>query len=129
LELPCGDVHRNAQRWESGVEPPADLTTCREQRPFAQRNDQAGLLDDRNEVAGLDDAASGIVPADLRLRAGEEAGAERYLRLIGELQLVVVHRLAQAGLQRQALCGARFQLLGAELISVSARPFGAIHRM
>src|SRR5438874_1622160 len=83
-------------------------------------HDEARLLRGRNELAGLHHAASGIVPADLRRRADHRAGVDRNLRQIGEDQLAVVHRLAQARLHRHPLRGPRFHLLGAELVSVAA---------
>jgi hypothetical protein len=44
------------------------------QHPFAERQDEAGLLGQRNEVERRDHAALGVVPAQQRLEAGDLAG-------------------------------------------------------
>ena len=96
--MPPGDAHRHAQRRQSCIAPLAELLARREQHPFPQRQDEAGVFGDGDEVTRLDHAALGIVPADQRFRAGEEAGGDRYLRLIDQCQLLVDHGLVQARL-------------------------------
>ena len=54
---------------------------------FEQVSDQTGLLRDRDEEVGADDAAGGMVPAGERLEPAELPGLQIVLRLIiwGEL--------------------------------------------
>src|SRR5207244_13611065 len=69
------------------------------EHPLADREDQAGLLGERNEQSGRDNAAGRMVPADQRLEARKllRRGADHGLIL--ELQLAAGDRLAQVRLE------------------------------
>ena len=84
------------------------------QDPFAERHDQAGLLGDRDELAGGISAALRMLPAHQRLEAGEPAVAELELGLIVELELVRAQRKAQVALQRRGAPAARASMAGSK---------------
>ena len=63
------------------------------------------------------------------MRAGHNSGRDGDLRLIGEHEVVIVHRLAKPRLHRKALRGACLHLLRTELIRIPAGLFGAVHRV
>ena len=52
--------------------------------PAPDRLDQAAVLGDRDEVAGFEQAALRVLPADQRLEAGDLAGAQADHRLVVE---------------------------------------------
>src|SRR5579872_1182073 len=72
----------------------------------SNHTDQADFLGDRNELARLDDAALGMVPAQQRLAADNLGGIEIDQRLIVHDQLAMLYRAAEirfelaAGLDR-----------------------------
>ena len=66
-----------------------------------ERRDEAGVLDDRQELVGHDDAALRVPPAHERLEADDRAGAHVDLRLVLQEQLAALEALAQLGRERQ----------------------------
>ena len=73
------------------------------QHALADGEDRAGLLGDRDELAGRDEPALGVVPARQRLDADDLAAVERDDRLVVGDQLVAeLERAAQVVLDPQA---------------------------
>ena len=66
-----------------------------------ERDDQPGLLGDRDELGRVDDAQLGVLPAGERLHADDPARAQLGLRLVGEHQLAALDRVAQLGGERE----------------------------
>jgi hypothetical protein len=69
------------------------------QHPAADRHDQAGLLGERDELERRHEPALGVVPAHERLDAGDPAVVELDDRLVVELELAVLERALQVGLE------------------------------
>ena len=69
------------------------------QHPAADRHDQPGLLRERDEVERGHEATRRVVPADERLEPADVAVRELDHRLVVELELVVVERALQVGLE------------------------------
>ena len=78
--------------------------------PAADRLDQAALLGDRDELAGVEQAAPRMVPAHQRLEAGDLAAAQRDDRLVVQRQLVAPDRAAQLVLELQPARRARARI-------------------
>ena len=72
------------------------------EHPAADRDDQPGLLGERDELERLHDAAVGVDPADQRFDAGDPARVQLDHRLVVQDELVVLERALQVGLQLQA---------------------------
>ena len=75
------------------------------QHPVVDRDDEAALLGDRDELAGRDLAELGVVPADQRLGAYRPAGllAEQLdLRLVVHPHAALRERLAHRMVQLHA---------------------------
>ena len=58
------------------------------EHPAAERDDQAGILRDRDERRRRDGAAHRVLPAQQRLVAADLAGLQVEDRLVGERQLL-----------------------------------------
>jgi hypothetical protein len=99
-ELARGDVHRHAQRV---VLPLRELAAGLVQDPGADRDDEPVALGERDEAQRPDGAVHRVAPAQQRLDAGELAGGQPDERLVDEVQLAIVERLAQAALELEAL--------------------------
>src|SRR5689334_25231109 len=72
------------------------------ERPAADRLDQAAVLGDRDEVAGVEQAALRVAPAHQRLETGDLDAAQREQGLVVQLELVAVESLAQLTLDLES---------------------------
>ena len=95
---------------------------------LADRQDQAGLLGQRDELGRRHRAQLGAVPAQQRLDAGDARRSQIELGLVVQRQLVALDGAAQARLQRQPLERQRLQSAVVELEVVLALFLGVVHR-
>ena len=88
---------------------PADLLERAVEHERGQRARQPALLDQREEVAGAEQAALRMVPAHERLDAAHDAGAQVGLRLVVQDELAGLQRGAAARRRARAAggCGGR----------------------
>ena len=127
VELSCGDVDGDVDRI-AGLTPRGALTAGLAQDPPADLCDQSCLLQQRDEVVGLNDAAHRVLPADQGLHPGGLHVAQAERRLVGEEELVLLERFAQVHVQFHAV-GNRVLHPGLEHgVAVLAVPLGAVHR-
>ena len=96
--------------------------------PAPDRLDQAAVLGDRDEVAGVEQAALGVAPAHQRLEAGDLAAAQGDQRLVVELELVALERLAQLALDLEPAQRPRPHLGVEELAAGASALLGPVHR-
>ncbi len=122
------DIDGNRDVTERGMRPEFGLLAGLFQNPLTDRHDQAGLLGDRNEVGGRDEAAIGMVPAKQRLGADQGPGFSVGFRLVMEFELIGVQRLANLVLHIKAVQRLRAHGLGEELEIIAAGKLGAVHR-
>ena len=73
------------------------------EHPASERDDQAGLLGERNELAGREHAALGMAPPHERLGADDAAGLQVDDRLVVQEKLRAFDRAVQIGFQLEAL--------------------------
>jgi hypothetical protein len=95
--------------------------------PLADRDDQADLLGQGDELRGRDEAALGMSPSDQRLGADEPAVRHVHLRLVVQLELVSLERLSKRRLEGQAMERDPAHRPFVELVAVAARPLGLVH--
>jgi len=81
------------------------------QHPVPHRDDQAGLLRDREEVVRRDEAALGMLPPHEGLHTGDATCAQRDDRLVEDAELVALERHAKVGLELQQRDGVGVHLL------------------
>ena len=117
-ELGRRQVHRQAHV----VGPLGRLGAGVAQDPLAQRDDQADLLGQRDEVGRRDHAPIRVAPTQQRLAARHPLVAQIVERLVEQLELAGLQRAAQVQLQGAA----RLQLLvhGAFEEMIGAAPVG-----
>ena len=89
------------------------------QHPAPDVADEAGILGERDEQVGQQQAALGMLPAHQRFDAGHGAGAHRHLRLVEQPQLVGVERAPDARAHDDALLGRAAVDLGEEREAVA----------
>ena len=112
-----------------GVGGPArELAAGLAQHPAPERDDQPALLGDGHERARQHDALAGVAPAHERLDGHDAALVEVDERLVVELELVALERVAQVVLEREALDHAAADVLVEELVARAAQVLGALHR-
>ena len=95
-----GQVHRDGQR-PAGIGPGARLREGGVQDVAGERADQPGVLGERDELVGKDQAALGVLPAHQGLGADDLAGADADLGLVVQDELAAVQRPAQVPEQRE----------------------------
>jgi hypothetical protein len=103
LELARRQVDADRQVDLQPVADRAHLTAGLLQHVPADRQDQAGLLGQRDERHGRDQAVHRMPPADQRLGADDPLAVQRVERLVVHFQLVPVEALAQVGLDLEFL--------------------------
>src|SRR5215468_3761827 len=81
--------------------PLAALAAGRLHDPERRARRDRGDVDERHEIGRRQQAAGWVAPAHERLRAQELAVAEPHLRLIEQLELVALERMAELGLERE----------------------------
>ena len=96
--------------------------------PGTDRNDQPGLLCDRDEAPRQNESEARMLPAHERLGTEQAAAAAINTRLIVEAQLAAFDGMAQVVLDIQALAGARVHLDREELRVVATGEFCLVHR-
>ena len=72
------------------------------QRPFAERQDQAAVFRHRDEHRRRHHALDRMAPARQRLEAGDDVALQVDDRLVVQLELVALDRLAQIHLDLRA---------------------------
>ena len=106
--------------------PCRNLFAGRFQHPVSQGQDQPGLLRQRNEFVGRKKAALGMLPPYKRL--GPDQRAAIHLRLIVELEVVRLDRLAKVFFHLRAVVDGGLQGRGKEMQSIASRRLRLIHR-
>ena len=126
-EEPRRDVHRDAERLAEHPLPRRRLAAGVAEHRIGERHDEAGLLGDRDEIGRPDHPAAGTRPAHERLEAADLRRGQLDDRLVDEREVVALDRLAQLGLERQALHRRGVHVRVEDLIAAAARRLGAIH--
>ncbi len=126
--LPRRQVHRNHEVRAERAPPFGQLLARALQHPGADRDNQAGVLRDRDELHRRDVAQFAVVPAQERFRADCAAAPAIDDRLVDETQLARRQRAAQELLDREAPLQVLVQLRGKELEVVAAALLGRVHR-
>ena len=110
------------------VVPAERLAAGRLLHPAADRLDQAAVLGDRDELAGVEQAALGVVPAHQRLDADDLAAAQSDHRLVVQFELLALERVAQLALGLEPAHRARPHLGVEDLAAPAAALLGPVHR-
>ena len=127
-EKPRRDVHRNTERLAEHPLPGGRLAACVAEHRIGERHDEPGLLGHRDEIGRADHPTAGTGPAHERLEAADVRRGQLDDRLVDEREVVALDRLAQLGLERQALDRRGVHVRVEDLIAAAAGRLGAIHR-
>ena len=127
-ELPRREIHRHRGYIGPDALPAANLRADTRNDPFADRDDEPGIFQHRDELAGLHEPAIRTLPTQQRLETADEAGGEVDLRLVVNSVFVPIERSPQLRLEPQALRRPGLHLRQVELVGVTTRLLGAIHR-
>ena len=126
VQLPAGEIDRNAQVLLRCASPRCQLPTGREDHPAANIGDSATLLGQRDEFHRRQKTAARMAPADERLDALDFTGVQVQLRLVEEHEFIVGQGLAQILVQLKAHDLTLLHALGIELVGISALFLGAV---
>src|SRR5436305_15326439 len=107
VELARRDVHRHLQRAAVEAVEVGRLPARLIEHPFAEADDEAGLLCERDEFAGRELAECRMLPADEGLAAGDLTAVEVDDGLVVEPELPADDALAQLAGSRRTLAGRR----------------------
>jgi hypothetical protein len=121
-------VHRHPQAAHAVALPFAHQLDRARQHPVAQRQDQAGLLGDRDHPPGRDRAELGIGPAQQRFGADHAPAGERDLGLQVQVEALFVERDPDPVLHHQALVGGGVHGRRIELEVAAPLALGHVHR-
>src|SRR5206468_5206583 len=94
MELHRGDIDRDADMFGPGRGARARLA----HHPRADRDDEAGVLGDRNEVGGRDQPQLRMTPAEQRLERADPILFEIEQRLVVKLEFAALQRKPQVAL-------------------------------
>src|SRR4051794_3439689 len=100
------------------------LTTRLADHPGTDGHDQTSLLSNRDEIGRRDQAPFGMLPSEKRLHT-LEISVQIYLRLVKQLQLVILESASQTGFSFEPLFRPAFQICIVEGVAVSPSAFGA----
>src|SRR5579863_3308947 len=93
------DVDRDAYRAQPDPPPSVAVLQGALHHPFADRNDQSGRLQHGQEARGEHQAVFGMVPSQKRFEGFDVTADNVDLRLVVDLELLLVDRLAQPVLE------------------------------
>ena len=96
--------------------------------PRADRDDQPGVLGDRDELDRRDQPARRMVPADQRLERADAVVLEVEQGLVVELELAALEREPQVGFELPPLLRSLVEAFLEEGVGAAARFLGAIER-
>jgi hypothetical protein len=122
IELYGRQIDGNARRQQAARHPDPVVRQRAAERPLSDLEDQPGLLQQRYEVSRRHEAGSGLLPPQQRLHPADRPGREQHLGLVVQHELLLFHRFAQAGFQRQRLRGARVHLGRVEQVALARLP-------
>ena len=114
LELPQGQVYRDPAGLGHALLPFPNIRADPIENPFADVEDEAGLLGERYELRGRDVAVARQAPAQQRFGAQHPAIAHVDLGLVQDHQLVSLQGAAQLGFEHQPLDRRRIHLRNVE---------------
>ena len=103
IELAHREVDRHPDRTQPRLLPGPGLGAGGAQHPFADGDDKAVLLGERDELHRAEQPAFGMAPAHQRLDADDLAACQVDLRLVVQYQFVALDGAAQRAFQGQ-LC-------------------------
>ena len=92
------------------------------EHPFADRDDRTGALRELEELAGTEQPALRMLPAQQRLDADGAAGRDLDDRLVVEAQLVTVERMRERGLGEDAVARRGARRAGRTCCTLPAAP-------
>ena len=121
------EIDRHGRHIQAPAAPFAQLAAGLAQRPGAQLADQAAFLGQRDEACGRDIAELGMVPARQGLDAVQAAVLEVELGLVVQVQAAAAQRIAQCGLQHQALLRQLVHLGAEEAVEPAPARLGLVH--
>ena len=81
-----------------------------------------------DELGRLDQAPLGMPPADERLGADNGAGLQIHLRLVEQLEFLLLERVVQAGFDRPPFDGADIQIGREELVTIPSLILRTVQR-
>ena len=102
-ELNRGNVDRNAEILKSLLLPDTGLTASLLQNPFTDRNNESGLVGNRDKFVRRHESEFRVVPAQQRLGRHDFTGMNIRDGLIVQQQFVAFNRAAQRNLHGHAL--------------------------
>ena len=118
----------NGTRLDSRVDPSSESSDRFVDRPITQRDDEAGLLGDRDEHLRHHQADLAVRPPGERLETHDRAGADIDLRLKVELQSVAIDRLPQPRLHGVSCLRSYREVRREQLERVPAARLCSVHR-
>jgi hypothetical protein len=127
VELPSRDVDGHVDRIPS-LAPRGALAAGLVQDPPSDLDDQARLLEQRDEVVGLHDAPCRAVPANQSLHSGGAHVPQIERGLVHEEELVLRERAAQVHLELHPRLDGVLHPGLEHHVAVSAVPLGPVHR-
>src|SRR5664280_528570 len=130
VELHRGNVHRDTQRLGSCTDllPRHGLSQGLQEHPPAEWHDHPALLGEWDEPVRSHKAMDGMVPTDERLKSVQPLAGHVELRLVEQPELVAFQRLAEIGLQPEALTGLLVHARLEQLDGVLAAGLDRVHR-
>ena len=96
------------------------------EHPLAQRDHEAGLLGDADELAGRDEPPARVLPAHERLDAHDVSPAQPDLRVVQDAELAPPERGAERALDVESLDDALACVLVEQLVASPAALFGSV---
>ena len=126
-QLPSRDVDRDVQLRQATALPVGQLHRRLLQHPTAEFHDQARALGHVDEVAGHQQAALGVLPAQQGFCSQDAARAQLHNGLVGQPHLAFTQGAAQLGFELDAVLGGQTQALSKHHQVAFAARLGLVH--
>src|SRR5438874_1827260 len=126
--MPTRDVDRHPNLRQPRVEPHLRLAARFVHHPDVDRNDETGLLSERDKLVRTDEAECRVLPTHERFDTQDAAGAEVDLRLIPQAELTTLNRVVKLALTDEPLLGEVVHSRGIRLEGVTPELLRPVHR-
>ena len=127
-ELARREIDGHAQQRQARSIPGGELRAGGADDPGTDGQHKAGLFEHGDEAVGRHHAATGRVPAQQRLDAGDDAIGQARLGLIVQQEFLALDSAAQRPFERQARGHRRVQVFAEEAEDAAPERLGAVHR-
>ena len=128
MELQAGQIDHDGNTRQAGLLPQHVLFACSFDRPMTNRDNETGLLCQRDKFAGQNQSTLGVIPAQQRFVTDDFARLAVHQRLKIQDKFAALQRFSQTPLKIEFLQRGGVHRWIVEMIATAAGAFCMVHR-